>query len=115
MDINNIEHELENRVLSLCQKINNNQSTREFIEICYPNSKNSEGYGLFMFNLSLSIHSIGIYQIVLIPAGKCDTHKTFIHIFLFKDKEDKTKFKDKILQLHVELDQKVVKMFRGEE
>jgi hypothetical protein len=67
-----------------------------------------------MFNLSISILDSGVEVVVINPAGKSDDHNTFVHIFLFKDKDDRNKFKDEVLKLHMELDEKVIKIFRGE-
>lgn len=113
MSIAEAEKEIDEKIKALCEKITSGKSDREFIEICYPDSKSSEGYGLFTFNLGIDImKDYDLNMILINPAGKSDSSHTYLHIFLFKNKDDRDKFKDEMLKLHMELDEKVVQRFK---
>ena len=115
MSIAEAEKEIDEKIKALCEEITSGKSDKEFIEVCYPDSKNSEGYGLFTFNLGIDIiKDYDLNMILINPAGKSDSSHTYLHIFLFKNKDDRDKFKDEMLKLHMELDEKVVQKFKGE-
>lgn len=113
MNLAAAEREIDEKIKALCEKITSGESDMEFIEVCYPDAKTSEGYGLFTFNLGIDImKDYNLNMILINPAGKSDSSHTYLHIFLFKNKDDREKFKDEILKLHMELDEKVIQMFK---
>ena len=112
MSIEEAEREINNKIKALCEKINSGESDREFIEVCYPGPKSSEGYGMLTFYLGIDVYQeYNLDMVIINPAGKNDSSHTYLQIFLFKDKDEKRKFREKVLKMHMELDENVVKMF----
>ena len=95
--------------------VSNNTKDRLFIELDIPCSKTSDDYGWFMFDISLEIIDLGYDCIYINPAGASDSSHTVVHIFIFSSSEDKKEFQKTTLELHKELDKKVIKMFKGED
>ena len=93
--------------------ISNNTKPRLFIELDIPCNKNSDAYGCFMFDIKLEIIDAGYYLIIINPAGASDTSHTVVHLFLFSNPEDKIAFQDVALNLHKEVDKKVLDMFNS--
>jgi len=93
--------------------ISNNTKPRLFIELDIPCSKDSDAYGCFMFDIKLEIIDAGYYLVIINPAGASDTSHTVVHLFLFSNPEDKIAFQDAALNLHKEVDKKVLDMFNS--
>ena len=91
----------------------NNNKERTFIELNIPCSKTSEEYGWIMFDLTIELIDLGYDCFYVNPAGASSSNNTAVHLFVFSNSEDKKAFQKAALELHKEVDKKVVDMFNS--
>ena len=94
------------------KKVSSNTKDRLLIELNIPCSRNCDDYGGLIYDLSIEIMDLG-YDCIFInnPAGA--SNSTAVHLFVFSSSEDKKKFQETALELHKEVDKKILDIFNS--